>query len=47
MSLDAKRQVVTEEFQRIQDVCWENGWTDGLPVVPPTCLLYTSDAADE
>lgn len=36
MSLDAKRQVVTEEFQRVQDVCWENGWTDGLPVVPPT-----------
>ncbi len=27
--------MVSDEFQRIQDVCWENGWTEGLPVVPP------------
>jgi hypothetical protein len=36
MSLDSRRQIVSDEFQIIQDVCWENGWTDGLPVVPPT-----------
>ena len=36
MSLDSRSQTVSDEFQTIQNVCWENGWTDGLPVVPPT-----------
>jgi len=36
MSLDSRRQTVSDEFQTIQNACWENGWTDGLPVVPPT-----------
>ena len=36
MSLDSRSQTVSDEFHTIQNVCWENGWTDGLPVVPPT-----------
>ena len=36
MPLESGRQMVSDEFRIIQDVCWENGWTDGLPVVPPT-----------
>ena len=36
MPLESRRQMVSDEFRIIQDVCWENGWTDGLPVVPPT-----------
>lgn len=25
-----------DSYHAIQDYCWEQGWTDGLPVVPPT-----------
>ena len=25
-----------DSYQAVQDYCWERGWTDGLPVVPPT-----------
>ena len=35
-SLNARRIDVPDSFQDIQDYCWEQGWTDGLPVVPPT-----------
>ena len=35
-SLHARRVEVPDSFQAIQDYCWEQGWTDGLPVVPPT-----------
>ncbi|NQW22685.1 MAG: hypothetical protein HQ475_04480 [SAR202 cluster bacterium] len=34
--LNARRVEVADSFQAIQDYCWEQGWTDGLPVVPPT-----------
>lgn len=34
--LNARRVAVSDSFQAIQDYCWEQGWTDGLPVVPPT-----------
>ena len=34
--LNARRAEVPDSFQAIQDYCWEQGWTDGLPVVPPT-----------
>jgi len=36
VSLKARRVDVPDSFQAIQDYCWEQGWTDGLPVVPPT-----------
>ena len=36
VSLNARRVDVPDSFQAIQDFCWEQGWTDGLPVVPPT-----------
>ena len=36
ISLNARRIDVPDSFQAIQDYCWEQGWTDGLPVVPPT-----------
>ena len=36
VSLHARRFDVPDSFQAIQDYCWEQGWTDGLPVVPPT-----------
>ncbi|HIF42983.1 MAG TPA: hypothetical protein EYQ67_02395 [Dehalococcoidia bacterium] len=36
VSLNARRVDVPDSFQAIQDYCWEQGWTDGLPVVPPT-----------
>ena len=36
VSLNARRINVPDSFEAIQDYCWEQGWTDGLPVVPPT-----------
>ena len=36
VQLNARRAEVPDSFQAIQDYCWEQGWTDGLPVVPPT-----------
>ena len=36
MSLNARRVEVPDSFQAVQDYCWEQGWTDGLPVTPPT-----------
>ena len=27
---------VPDNFEAVQKYCWEQGWTDGLPVVPPT-----------
>lgn len=36
VSLNARRVAIPDSFQAIQDYCWEQGWTDGLPVVPPT-----------
>ena len=36
VSLNARRVKVPDSFQAIQDYCWEQGWTDGLPVVPAT-----------
>ena len=36
MALNSSRVDVLDSFQAIQDYCWEQGWTDGLPVVPPT-----------
>ena len=34
--LQARRIDVPDSFEAVQDYCWEQGWTDGLPVVPPT-----------
>jgi len=34
--LASRRVQVADSFQAVQDYCWERGWTDGLPVVPPT-----------
>ena len=36
VQLNARRVEIPDSFQAIQDYCWEQGWTDGLPVVPPT-----------
>ena len=35
-TLQARRVRVPDSFQAVQDYCWEQGWTDGLPVAPPT-----------
>ena len=34
--LASRRARVPAEFAAMQDYFWEQGWTDGLPVVPPT-----------
>ena len=34
--LASRRVQAPDSYQAIQDYCWEQGWTDGLPVVPPT-----------
>ena len=34
--LASSRVRVPESFAEMQDYFWEQGWTDGLPVVPPT-----------
>ena len=34
--LQSRRVRVPESFSAMQDYFWEQGWTDGLPVVPPT-----------
>ena len=34
--LQARRFDVEDSYDAVQDYCWEQGWTDGLPVVPPT-----------
>ncbi len=36
LALQSRRVNVEDSFDAIQDYCWEQGWTDGLPVVPPT-----------
>lgn len=36
MDLQSRRVRVSDSFEAIQDFCWEQGWTDGLPVVPAT-----------
>ena len=35
-SLQSKRIQISDSPRAIQNYCWEQGWTDGLPVVPPT-----------
>ena len=35
-SLKSRRVQVSDNFHEIQNYCWEQGWSDGLPVVPPT-----------
>ena len=34
--LQSRRERVPADFAAMQDYFWEQGWTDGLPVVPPT-----------
>ena len=36
LALQSRRVDVVDSFDAVQDYCWEQGWTDGLPVVPPT-----------
>ncbi len=38
-SLQSRCVRVSDSYSDIQDYCWERGWTDGLPVVPPTETL--------
>ncbi len=35
-ALQARRVDVADSFEAIQDYCWQQGWTDGLPITPPT-----------
>lgn len=35
-ALQSRRVEAPDSYDAIQDYCWEQGWTDGLPVVPPT-----------
>ncbi len=35
-SLQSRRVQLSDSPRDIQDYCWEQGWTDGLPIVPPT-----------
>jgi len=35
-ALQSRRVEVPDSFDAIQDYCWQQGWTDGLPVVPAT-----------
>ena len=35
MELDSSR-VTTENFLASQETYYLNGWTDGLPIIPPT-----------
>ena len=35
-SLQSSRVQISDSPRAIQDYCWEQGWTDGLPIVPPT-----------
>ncbi|PKB73076.1 MAG: hypothetical protein BZY75_03700 [SAR202 cluster bacterium Io17-Chloro-G7] len=35
-ALQARRIDVPDSFEAVQDYCWKQGWTDGMPVVPPT-----------
>src|SRR5258707_9478684 len=32
----SSQRYAVEDFQEALDLCYERGWTDGLPVVPPT-----------
>ncbi|MDA1128580.1 MAG: hypothetical protein O2913_07775 [Chloroflexi bacterium] len=34
--LISERLEVTDDFEAVQNLYLERGWTDGLPVVPPT-----------
>ena len=36
LALQSRRVDVADSFDAVQDYCWQQGWTDGLPVVPPT-----------
>ncbi|MCH7606620.1 MAG: hypothetical protein IH962_05645 [Chloroflexi bacterium] len=36
LTLRSRRVDVQDSFDAIQDYCAQQGWTDGLPVVPPT-----------
>ena len=36
LALKSRRVDVADSFEAVQDYCWEQGWTDGMPVVPPT-----------
>ena len=43
-AIRSRRVRVPDSFQAVQDYCWEQGWTDGLPVVPPTEGVGPGDA---
>ena len=36
LALQSRRVDVPDSYDAIQDYCWEQAWTDGLPVVPAT-----------
>ena len=36
LALQSRRVDVPSAFDAVQDYCWQQGWTDGLPVVPAT-----------
>jgi hypothetical protein len=36
ISVEARQFDVNDSFEKFFDLCYEKGWTDGLPVCPPT-----------
>ena len=48
--LTSRRERVPADFAAMQDYFWQQGWTDGLPVVPPTedavCAMLAGVNAD-
>ena len=53
IDVDPRKSVFTGTFEEINDHFYQNEWTDGLPIVPPTMdavdqfLEYTDRSADE
>jgi len=47
MPLDARIHEVPDNLLAAIDYCYENGWTDGLPVVPPTLERVHATLAHE
>ena len=35
-ALQSRRVEISDSLDAVQDYCWQQGWTDGLPVVPAT-----------
>ena len=42
MKLTAKRWTVEPSYTSLYEFANEHGWTDGLPIIPPTAQLVTA-----